>query len=152
MTSRILAPAVLVFFYACTLLTGVAVAQVAPALCSDPVFDRDADLDVDNDDYVAFMACFAGIGTAPPAIPESCLCYDVNRNGWIDFEDFVGIEFHHPKRSSAPLERVLKALREVSPRYEEDRGLSADIVQVAKLIASGRYCEHAASVLPAQNA
>lgn len=63
-----------------------------------------------------------------------------------------GIEFHHPKQSSEPLEKAIATLREVSPRYEDDRSLSADIGHVASLIASGEFCEHAASVLPAQNA
>ena len=63
-----------------------------------------------------------------------------------------GIEFHHPKHSSEPLEKTIAALREVSPRYEDDRGLSADIIRVAELIASGAFREHAASVLPAQRA
>ena len=63
-----------------------------------------------------------------------------------------GIEFHHPKQSSEPLEKTIAALREVSPRYEDDRGLSADIIRVAELIASGAFREHAASVLPAQRA
>lgn len=63
-----------------------------------------------------------------------------------------GIEFHRPKKSSAPIEKAIAAVREVSPSYTDDRGLSDDIVGVASLIASGRFCEHAASVLPAQNA
>jgi histidine ammonia-lyase len=63
-----------------------------------------------------------------------------------------GIEFHRPKKSSEPLEKVISVLREVSPPYEEDRGLSGDIGRVAALISSGTFCEHAASVLPAQNA
>jgi histidine ammonia-lyase len=63
-----------------------------------------------------------------------------------------GIEFHHPKQSSPPLETAIAVLREVSPAYTEDRGLSSDIGMVAELIASGTFCEHAASVLPAQNA
>ena len=63
-----------------------------------------------------------------------------------------GIEFHRPKKSSEPLEKAMAALREVSPPYEDDRGLSGDIARVASLISSGTFCEHAASVLPAQNA
>ena len=63
-----------------------------------------------------------------------------------------GIEFHHPKQSSAPLETAIAAVRQVSPAYKDDRGLSSDIGMVAELIASGTFCEHAASILPAQNA
>lgn len=63
-----------------------------------------------------------------------------------------GIEFHRPKKSSKPLEKAISAVREVSPPYEDDRGLSDDIARVASLIRSGSFCEHAASVLPAQNA
>ncbi len=63
-----------------------------------------------------------------------------------------GIEFHHPKQSSKPLEKTLAVVREVSPRYEDDRGLSADIGRVAALIKTGSFCEHAMSVLPAQTA
>jgi len=61
-----------------------------------------------------------------------------------------GIEFHHPKQSSAPLETAITALRKVSPRYEDDRALSGDIARVSALIESGTFYEHAASVLPAQ--
>ncbi len=61
-----------------------------------------------------------------------------------------GIEFHHPKQSSEPLEKVIATLRGVSPPYTDDRGLSADIGRVAALIESGTFCEHAASVLPTQ--
>ena len=62
-----------------------------------------------------------------------------------------GIEFHHPKKSSAALESVITKLRKVSPRYTDDRALSADISEVAALIGSGEFCEHASSVLPAQS-
>ncbi len=62
-----------------------------------------------------------------------------------------GLEFHHPQRSSATLEGVLAAIREVSPPYNEDRSLSGDIARVAQLIESGSFCVHAASVLPAHN-
>ena len=63
-----------------------------------------------------------------------------------------GVEFHRPKQSSAPLEGVLTTLRAVSPHFDTDRSLSADIVRVAKMIDSGAFCEHASSVLPAQTA
>lgn len=62
-----------------------------------------------------------------------------------------GIDFHHPQQSSPPLEAAIAKIRQVSAPYDEDRGLSADIMDVAALIESGEFCEHAASVLPAQH-
>jgi histidine ammonia-lyase len=59
-----------------------------------------------------------------------------------------GIEFHRPRKTSAALESVVLALREVSPAYAEDRSLSADIERVARLIDAGRFCNHARSILP----
>lgn len=59
-----------------------------------------------------------------------------------------GIEFHHPQKSSPAIEDVMAAIRELSPRYEEDRSLSADIRRVAATIEEGDFCHHAASVLP----
>ena len=59
-----------------------------------------------------------------------------------------GIEFHHPKRSSPPIEEVITAIREISPAYEEDRSLSSDIRRVAATIDNGEYCHYAESVLP----
>jgi histidine ammonia-lyase len=62
-----------------------------------------------------------------------------------------GIEFHRPKRSSPPLERAIKAVRDVSPPYLDDRSLSVEIGRVVDLVEQGVFCEHAASVLPAQH-
>lgn len=59
-----------------------------------------------------------------------------------------GIDFHHPQKSSPPIETVVAALREISPRYNEDRSLSSDIRRVAATIDEGVYCPHAASILP----
>ncbi len=59
-----------------------------------------------------------------------------------------GIEFHHPKKSSAALESVIATLREISPRYDDDRSLSRDIAGVAALIDDGVFCEYARAVLP----
>ncbi|MDJ0793620.1 MAG: histidine ammonia-lyase [Woeseiaceae bacterium] len=59
-----------------------------------------------------------------------------------------GIEFHHPKRSSPPVEDVMAAIREISPAYEEDRSLSSDIRRIAATIDNGEYCRYAESVLP----
>ena len=59
-----------------------------------------------------------------------------------------GIEFHRPRKTSAALEAVVHALREVSPTYAEDRSLSADIERVARLVDAGRFCNHARTILP----
>jgi histidine ammonia-lyase len=59
-----------------------------------------------------------------------------------------GVEFHRPKKSSPVIETVIAGLRKMSPAYEEDRSLSADIRQVAASVDHGVYCKHAASVLP----
>lgn len=59
-----------------------------------------------------------------------------------------GIEFHHPQKSSPAIEDVIKALREISPSYDEDRSLSSDIRRVAATIDDGNYCHFAESVLP----
>jgi histidine ammonia-lyase len=59
-----------------------------------------------------------------------------------------GIEFHRPKKSSAVIEEVIAGLREISPRYIEDRSLSSDIRRVAATVDHGIYCEHASSILP----
>jgi histidine ammonia-lyase len=59
-----------------------------------------------------------------------------------------GVEFHRPQRSSPALEQAIANLRKVSPRYENDRSLSADIAAVAAMIARGDYCVGASSILP----
>ena len=59
-----------------------------------------------------------------------------------------GIDFHHPQKSSPAIEDVIKAIRELSPAFTEDRSLSADIRRIAVTIDEGEYCHYAASVLP----
>jgi len=59
-----------------------------------------------------------------------------------------GIDFHHPQKSSAAIEEVITALRELSPRYVEDRSLSSDIRRVAAIVDEGEFCRYADSVLP----
>ncbi|MDJ0699332.1 MAG: histidine ammonia-lyase [Woeseiaceae bacterium] len=59
-----------------------------------------------------------------------------------------GIDFHHPCKSSEPLEEAIAHIREVSPNYDEDRSLSADIARVARMIDQGDFCHYAASVMP----
>ncbi|MDJ0750440.1 MAG: histidine ammonia-lyase [Woeseiaceae bacterium] len=59
-----------------------------------------------------------------------------------------GIHFHHPKKSSPPIDDVIAAIREISPVYEHDRSLSSDIRRIAATIDNGEYCRYAESVLP----
>lgn len=59
-----------------------------------------------------------------------------------------GIEFHHPKKSSAALEGVIAKIRAVSPRYERDRSLESDIAKVVAMIESGDFCPAGKSLLP----
>lgn len=59
-----------------------------------------------------------------------------------------GVDFHHPCRSSDALEQVIADIRVVSPHYDEDRSLSADIRRVSRMIDRGDFCRHAESVLP----
>ena len=63
-----------------------------------------------------------------------------------------GIEFHRPQKSSADIESVISTIRKVSPAFVQDRSLSSDITRVAAMIAAGRFCEYAASVLPSLRA
>lgn len=59
-----------------------------------------------------------------------------------------GIDFHHPQKSSEAIEAVITVLRELSPRYVEDRSLSSDIRRVAAIVDEGDFCRYADSVLP----
>ena len=59
-----------------------------------------------------------------------------------------GIDFHRPQTSSSAIEEVIAALRELSPAYEEDRSLSAEIKRGAAKIDDGDYCGYADSILP----
>lgn len=59
-----------------------------------------------------------------------------------------GIDFHRPETSSEAIEDVMASIRELSPLYEEDRSLSADIRRVSATIDDGEYCQYAASILP----
>jgi histidine ammonia-lyase len=59
-----------------------------------------------------------------------------------------GIEFHHPKKSSATLEQVISEIRDVSDRYVQDRSLSVDITTLAHLVDEGYFYSFAAAVLP----
>ncbi len=51
-------------------------------------------------------------------------------------------------RSSAAIEDVIMAIREISPPYDEDRSLSSDIRRIAATIDDGEYCRYAKSILP----
>lgn len=58
-----------------------------------------------------------------------------------------GIEFHHPQKSSAPIEKAVQQIRAVSEPYTRDRSLSGDIEALAKEIKSGRFCEFCDSIM-----
>ena len=59
-----------------------------------------------------------------------------------------GIDFRRPEKTSPVLEKIMTGLREISPHYDSDRSLSADIERVAQTINLGDYSLYAASVLP----
>jgi histidine ammonia-lyase len=59
-----------------------------------------------------------------------------------------GVEFHHPQESSPAIEKMMTALREVSPAYTDDRSMSADFVRVAGLVNDGLFCQFSSSILP----
>jgi histidine ammonia-lyase len=61
-----------------------------------------------------------------------------------------GIGFRR-NSSSESLEDVIRALREISPVYEDDRSLSADICRVAVTIDEGEFCRYAESILPSMS-
>ncbi|MDH3439617.1 MAG: histidine ammonia-lyase, partial [Gammaproteobacteria bacterium] len=59
-----------------------------------------------------------------------------------------GIDFHHPKETSAVLEASHALIRERSARYETDRSLKPDVDAVAELIESGAFYAQCADILP----
>jgi histidine ammonia-lyase len=61
-----------------------------------------------------------------------------------------GIEFHRPLRSSETLERAWAAVRNISARFERDRPLSEDIVELQRQILRGGFADHAAGLLPSR--
>jgi histidine ammonia-lyase len=63
-----------------------------------------------------------------------------------------GVDFHHPRKSSPAIEKIISILREVSPAYKEDRSMSADYARVAKLIEEGAFCAYSSSILPSMSA
>ena len=60
-----------------------------------------------------------------------------------------GIDFHHERRTSEILEESHAAIRQLSPRFERDRSLKADVDAVAALIDSGHFFAQCDSILPA---
>jgi len=59
-----------------------------------------------------------------------------------------GVDFHHPNRSSAILEQAHASIREISPRFDSDRSLKADVDGLAALIEGGRFHPSCAAILP----
>ena len=59
-----------------------------------------------------------------------------------------GVEFHAPKKSSPALEDAKRKIRELSPAYADDRGLSAELEAVTRLILDGGFVAAVDDVLP----
>lgn len=59
-----------------------------------------------------------------------------------------GIDFLRPKRSTEPLERVVKLVRTVVPTWEVDRDVSVDIAAVTKLMRDGKIWEAVKYAIP----
>src|SRR5262245_10312613 len=59
-----------------------------------------------------------------------------------------GCDFHEPLRSSEPLERVRKCLRERVPMLDQDRYLAPEIAAAAELVRSGALAAVAGVDLP----
>jgi histidine ammonia-lyase len=59
-----------------------------------------------------------------------------------------GIDFHHPCKSSGLLEDAYNTVRAVSPHFESDRSLKADVDLVSALIDEGRFHGSCASIMP----
>lgn len=57
-----------------------------------------------------------------------------------------GVELRRPLRTSKTLEQVVHRLRTAVPALSEDRNLSPDLEQAARLVAAGRVCDAAAGV------
>ena len=58
-----------------------------------------------------------------------------------------GVEYHHPLESAEPVMTMIAAVRAKVPRYDRDRAMSADIMAMKTLVASG-YCRAVAAGLP----
>ena len=59
-----------------------------------------------------------------------------------------GVEFHHPQKSSAPIEKALVQIRALSDAYDSDRSLSPDIQALADDINDGKFCDFGRDILP----
>ena len=49
-----------------------------------------------------------------------------------------GLEFHRPKKTTAPLEEVYKLVRSVVKRWDKDRFMAPDIAAVTNLLQEGK--------------
>jgi len=59
-----------------------------------------------------------------------------------------GVEFHHPQKSSAPIEKAILQIRALSEPYDSDRSLSPDIQALAGDINDGGFCDFGSEILP----
>ncbi len=60
-----------------------------------------------------------------------------------------GVEFRAPLTTSAPLARTIARIRETVPAMGNDRFISPDLAEAARLIATGAICRAAALPFPA---
>lgn len=49
-----------------------------------------------------------------------------------------GLEFHRPKKTTAPLEEVYKLVRSVVKSWDKDRFMAPDIAAVTNLLQEGK--------------
>ncbi len=62
--------------------------------CHVPFADADGDGDVDQRDFGLWQACYTGPGGTPaePLYPPQCVCFDRNRDGNVDGDDFTAFD------------------------------------------------------------
>ena len=63
-----------------------------------------------------------------------------------------GVEFHRPQRTSPALATAVQTIRELSPSYDADRALSAEIERVSAAILDGAFTAAVTDALPSYTA
>lgn len=62
-----------------------------------------------------------------------------------------GVEFHRPKKTTEPLERVVSIVRSVVPKWTQDRDVSTDIEAVARLLRDGAVWDAVSYAVPPEH-